>query len=516
MAKNIINGIEYEKEPHPNFQIDGKPVYYAKNVPDLLRDLTEENCDFALNDPDLEAFDKQVKKCPLATAEQGVVKWNRWIQWAQLSDERWCHTTVKNDRIYVAMHTPEGSLQQNDYFTKNGLDFRTGQTVKRRGNYVIETAAFSYFVFPCPVSFAAATFSGDALFDGATFSGPAWFHGATFGETVSFNDSTFGSDVRFDDSTFNRYVWFDRARFGGEAGFNGASFGKTFICRHAAFLGDARFDNTLFNKAVDFSSSQFLMRSIFANVQIKANANFEHVYFGKTHATPKPQDFKLGSYDANEVTPESKTIPDFRSAQFAIAPNLGYTHVAPIPAPECPLPWYQKWAVDSGLAWKIKDENAASKLRRLQELAGEGHHHLAEKRFFRAELLARRGHEAKTWRENTMINLFELFSECGMSFRRPMGWLAGVTVLSALFYSTQIDWPAGDSGGFELFSYSIANSLPLLGYISDSYGVSVEVLFDGIENVPGGVRVWAFMQNAVSAILIFFGLLAIRNYFKLG
>lgn len=165
---------------------------------------------------------------------------------------------------------------------------------------------------------------------------------------------------------------------------------------------------------------------------------------------------------------------------------------------------------------EIKDEDASSKLRRLGDLANQGHHHLAEKRFFRAELLTRRGWETRNPREVLMINAFELFSKCGLSFWRPIAWLIAIVLLSGAFYASQVSWPAGENGYFELASYSFANSLPLLGYISDSYEVSVKVLFGGVEKVPALVRIWAFFQNLISAVFLFFALLAIRNYFKLG
>ncbi len=205
-----------------------------------------------------------------------------------------------------------------------------------------------------------------------------------------------------------------------------------------------------------------------------------------------------------------------------IPANLGFTQV------EVPVaPYNEEWRIFHN--WKVifakeswtSDENAASKLRRLQELAAAGHHHLAEKRFFRAELLCRRGHEATTWSEITMINLFELFSGCGLSFRKPVLWLLGLIVACGVVYFSQIDWTFAEMNSdgeswFDLISYSVLNSLPLIGYASDTYGVSVDVLFGGIANVPWPVKVTAFFQNIASAVLLFFALLAIRNYFKLG
>ena len=102
-----------------------------------------------------------------------------------------------------------------------------------------------------------------------------------------------------------------------------------------------------------------------------------------------------------------------------------------------------------------------------------------------------------------------------------MYWLLGLIILCGVFYAGQISWSVAEMNAdgeawFDLASYSVLNSLPLIGYASDTYGVAVNTLFGGIENVPWPAKVVAFIQNIASAILLFFALLAIRNYFKLG
>ncbi len=164
-----------------------------------------------------------------------------------------------------------------------------------------------------------------------------------------------------------------------------------------------------------------------------------------------------------------------------------------------------------------KDKFASAKLRRLQEMAAQGHHHLAEKRFFRAELLARRGHEAKTWRENVMINMFEWFSECGLSFQRPMFWWAGVYGLFFLIYGAFAEVFGSNVAGdywWHLANYTFSNSTPILGVIKAADGAAVQALFDGA--LPPLVAFFGGIHNLLSTLFLFFGLLAIRNYFKLG
>jgi len=428
-----------------------------------------------------------------------------------------------------------------------------------RGAQFCEEASFSNTVFVSGVRFNQAKFEGDAWFDDARFQGTAGFMATSFGESLSFFDAI-----------FERAATFKRMRVGGEADFSyaefqwGLSFSNTHFqkslncsravfssdvdCRETTFVGvvnyraanflgklsmqrsvfldESLWDESKFSMSVDFFKSQFLSKAYFGNTKIDTYMNLDHVWFGKTNNTPEPKQYRNWDsevqtlYDYSNIDSCSKTVPGFKGATFSVAPNLGYTEVAipPLPSIEGMSKRLLRFVgIRAGSTeTKITDSFAASKLRRLQTLAAEGHNHLAEKRFFRAELLCRRGHEA-LGREIAMINLFEKVSECGHSFWKPMFALVLLIALSAGFYYSQINWFLVEGNGrFELVSYSFANSLPLLGYISDSYEVSVNVLFGGIEKVPPLVRVVAFVQNLVSAVFIFFGLLAIRNYFKLG
>lgn len=264
---NIIDGIEYETDPHPDFQIDGKPVYYAKNVPHLLRGLTEENCGFALNDPELEAFDDLVKTCPLEAAAEGAEAWNRWVQWAEVRDNRWTETGFQVGKVLVQLKTPEGGPWDEDYTAKNGIDFSLGQSPDDDGKYLIAHGDWSGYIFPCPVSFKGTRFSGWADFRGATFSERADFEGAMFSE---------------------------------QANFTGATFKAAFLSHRAVFFGDARWDNSHFSQNLDVAHAQFLGSVSFKNVKIEGQANFDHVWFGKTAETPTP--YRYNDWDSQTKT----------------------------------------------------------------------------------------------------------------------------------------------------------------------------------------------------------------------
>ncbi|WP_025896805.1 pentapeptide repeat-containing protein [Kordiimonas gwangyangensis] len=372
-----------------------------------------------------------------------------------------------------------------------------------------------------------ASFTSEALFTQARFKRSAIFLRSNFTVEATFTKALFTGDASFSMCVFQSSASFEGVVFDRCAHISSRFMGRLNFSS-ALFMGEADWTDCSVEMAVNFNDSQFLGVATFANTTFGGYANFDGVMFGKGNTTSKSLALRAQPVAAQEkyiltkMGQNSMTVPDFKGTHFKIPPNLGYTEVA-VPV----APYYPNWSPIKNIRVlfsedsQTKDADAASKLRRLQELAAAGHHHLAEKRFFRAELLCRRGHEASTWPEITMINLFELFSGCGLSVIRPVLWLLGLIVVCGMVYFSQIDWTFAEMNSdgeswFDLVSYSVLNSLPLIGYASDTYGVSVDVLFGGIANVPWFVKLTAFFQNIASAVLLFFALLAIRNYFKLG
>jgi len=447
-------------EPQYRDPKTGKLIIYGEAVPALLRGdlvLTPEE------KAQIPALNALFEEAPLKLAAEGGEVWNLWVK---ANHERWLVQENKGEQTYISLKPVEGHLLGDGYFQENGIDFSDGQEKDTKGIYQIENGNFSGFTFPCPVSFKNVSFSGDA--------------------------------------------WFNEARFSGG-----------LYCQRAVFFAEARWQYSQFNTSADFSYSQFLAETTFENANFKAYANFDHVWFGKTAATPRPRHYEKwglenkARYDVAAVTAASNTVPDFKSTLFTLAPNLGYTHV---PYDPTWLRWYERLFADDGLqpaGQKVGDADAAAKYRSLGELANRGHHHLAERRFFRGELLCRRGHEAKKWPEITMINLFELFSGCGLKFWRPIGWWTGLAVFFGIFY--QLASPRYDLYGRmqDLVSFTIANALPVVGIFQAGNSRAASILY-GEGGLPFIVGLLAGAHNLASTIFLFFALLAVRNYFKLG
>lgn len=613
--------------------ITSKKLVYAKGIPEQMK---YENFDAEYLASKDSYFQKLDELRHLKRARRGVDDWNAWVQWAQLAGDRWLVHEDKGDETRISLKPTEGRPWEDDYYTKNGIDFGDGLRGED-GKFDCGIEKFSRFIFPCPISFKGATFTRGARFSEATFTGDATFREAAFTGDATFKEAAFTGDVTFREVAFTRgayfegaiftkgagfseatfiggayflratftgvayfvratvgfadfsevtfigvatfsevtftgYAYFLRATFTRDATFSESIFKKGIVSRRAVFFGRARWDTSIFSAFSDFREAQFLHETSFMGADFKAYADFDHACFGKARGTDVPIQYKnwddglKDRYNKATVQPDSETIPNFKGTSFGSPPNLGYTEVAEIPA-KSPTGPRGKLKQFWGFGWKetrIDDPDAAAKLRSLQEQANKGHHSLAEKKFFRNELLSRRGHEAKSWREIAMINLFELFSGCGLSFWKPVDWwlraitvcalvylanilpgLEGMTMtawavtfaiaglclwypkefLSLTFVSFMLMYWQGGTWTFagisahtwgELVTYSGLNSLPLVGLASESYGVAVKYLFGGAENMPLAVRFVAFLQNVVSAVFLFFALLAVRNYFKLS
>lgn len=401
---------------------------------------------------------------------------------------------------------------------------------------------FEDAVFKGSAWFADAEFEEDVWFSGAMFKGVAMFMGVTFKGDVGFPGSTFKGNATFMGVTFENGAQFSNVTFEEHVSFSGVTFDKTSLFNQAVFFGDVVLAGIWVRRNIDFNKAFFLRSIDLENAKIDGYADFDHTWFGKMVDASKPnlytRNYLRKSWDQElksvyDIVPvldsESINIPNFKGTEFKLPPNLGYTN---IPLPPKPLIPREKGDGEVQSAWRhlrrflgidqryirIKDANAASKFRRLQELAALGHNHHAEARFFRAELLARRGHEVVNPLRITAINCYELFSECGLSFLRPVGWWAFVFVLFALFAYlpfTRIlvfDDPVNIG---HLFNYTLSNALPFIGVFRGNDTVAVEVLYGGPAGIPFCNSFLAGTHNLISSILLFLALLAVRNYFKM-
>lgn len=422
-------------------------------------------------------------------------------------------------------------------------------------------AGFEKASFGRNVRFHKANFGRDAVFGEARFSGDARFIGASFGGSALFEKARFGGNAGFVGASFGGDAWFSGAWFGGDAGFNRASFGGEALFREAEFAGGSafidsrfrqfsdfsrsrfleapRFDHSSFVEATNFENANFLDGGVFYGTVFKSSARFKNSSFGVSK-TLHPKIQTPGAKKADKTSQKAGgwsvefdraykekmgetgqfVMPDFGDTIFAKPPDLETINYSLPDWPDLSVSgWFSRFFHWKNRDLYVEDPETARRIRSLQVVADEGHHHWRVHELFRKELYARCGHvsEASTLREIAMINAFELFSKCGLSFWRPMRWLGLFWLPFFMLLYGMVAGLTGSelmSGGFwELFSYSAANSLPFLGLFKGVESEAVTYLFHDADGIPYWLSV---LHNLIATIHIFFALLAIRNYFKLG
>ena len=377
-------------------------------------------------------------------------------------------------------------------------------------------AQFQAAIFDGPAIFTRTTFT-DAWFDGATFVGPADFELTTVARRVGFMQATFAGFARFEQATFKGDSLFDEATFNGSARFGWATFAHDAGFAQATFKGFAAFDRAKFEGFANFSA-------------IKADSVFS-----------------LASAAFLEV-------PDFLQAHFAEAPRLDDARIQ------------QKRRVWPTTLARLRqgfkgDPDRASRWRALKRLAIQGHDHAREQAFFKGELKARRWSEDKPWHAVFWFSVFyQLLSDFGRSIWRPLAWWGASVLYFASIYlgqhpvlaktsSSGVSWAyrrlSGSGGGLPpltcvagsgepgaaALNLSLHKGLVFLGLIPVSKLNQIHACLYGIHTggaaqpsqlptsfspvIPDAVTFLGFIQHALSAVLIFLFLLAIRNHFRI-
>ena len=315
-----------------------------------------------------------------------------------------------------------------------------------------------------------------------------------------FEDAWFENAARFDDACFascsDARVSFLMARFAGYTSFEAAIFG-----------GDIRFDAIRGESVFDLAGASFDALPSFIQANFKEPPRFDHL----TLKTP------LASSERRE----------------SLARALG------ICARQC-------WERRGGLSAEEKAEarDTTSKFRALKALAIKAHDGEREHLFFKGEMRARRISEDEGWAVRAGNVAYDLFSDFGRSFLRPLAvWLVLLFGFSGAYWAGS--FPVAPRTGCDrlsAFGYSIylgvRSGLVLLGSVKDErltdaylclFGRQTipanlppdpphapgDPLLTRIPDIPAWVTAAEMAHSFFSVILIFLIALAIRNQFKI-
>ena len=395
-----------------------------------------------------------------------------FLDWAQFKD------AIFSDYAYFSSTTVSGFVDFRSVVFCGKAHFPSATFCNR--------CDFSEVKFSDNAIFQSTKFSGRTDFNSTTFDGTADFLSTTFSGKTSFLSTSFSNHTDYTYAIFSDTAEFSSTSFLGEVLFKSATFKASSRITGCTFSNNLNFTDVTVNRAFDFSESTFQGVNDFTGTKFEGAAIFNVC------------NFKLNDNVSDAAHKSNSTAPNFTATIFEIPPNLSYLS---LPEPE-----------------DINEKMAAAKFRRLKELAEDGKNHLAEARFFRYEMLCRRGYEeSKLF--SFFITLYDKISRFSLSVTRPFVALIGFMILFWGIYvvlrtGLNIDQlkmaPIGD-----LLLYSAHNALPLIGANSDQKLALVNTLFGGYESRPIYFGIASFFQNLIGLGLYFLILLAIRSYFRM-
>jgi uncharacterized protein YjbI with pentapeptide repeats len=286
---------------------------------------------------------------------------------------------------------------------------------------------FERFQFQSPTDFSSATFSREANFGGVQFNSKTNFTSATFSGEANFSRVQFNAGVDLQSATFSKSVDFQNANFVdpgfrsvtffGRADFGAASFSGTLRTTDfslAVFSDVADFGSAAFHNEVDFESATFAEMAIFRSATFSGDADFTEVVFNSVIYFINA---KFGSNTFFTDAHFEGRVPDFRGATMHEATEW---HGATWPKP----PGGRAVAQEQVYAY----ERLKQEMERLKK-------HEDEQRFFRKELQARRRLLRTSPGEWLLNGVYQVSSDYGNSFIRPLLWLLVVFAAGAAIFA---------------------------------------------------------------------------------
>ena len=281
-----------------------------------------------------------------------------------------------------------------------------------------------------------------------------WFNEAVFYQDVAFLDIDF-KIVEFTNAVFEENAYFQAIRFRGYTNFEKVNSMKW------VWFGSKQqeFTNVYFEDQVSFRDAICEREGVFANVQFKKDCDFENAQLGAISFHDCDFSSKLSFADAS-VEDELK-LPSFDNTL-----NLRGSNFVNRP----PELFGSDLKPDSDLAFTLPAKpnpdhiNVHEDLRQHAERLGK----LEEKkRFVHAELSCRAIDPQKSPVERFVWWLYYITSDYGTSIYRPLGWLFGLFLISAVPWVGYAIWFSPISV-WSALSYNILQAVPLTGHLSSA------------------------------------------------
>ena len=157
-------------------------------------------------------------------------------------------------------------------------------------------ADFSNATFTQKADFQSASFTWNALFGEATFEQHAYFREATFTQNADFSEAMFTQDAEFNGAIFTQNADFRQATFAEGAVFRSVSFMQRADFRRATFAQSAYFNNAIFTLAVRFLETKFHGTASWRGSRFFDRAEFRRTYFDPQIAGHESAEFALAAF----------------------------------------------------------------------------------------------------------------------------------------------------------------------------------------------------------------------------
>ena len=309
------------------------------------------------------------------------------------------------------------------------------------------------------------------------------------------HDVVFDAVIVIDSAGFNNVKFNGLARFGCSEFFGSARFGDTL------FYSAARFEDVKFHRNASFYRASFEGECSFKNATFKS-ANFENVKF--------------------------ESVGHFEEARFIIS-----------------TPTFRGCKIDSTRLefsddsyfprYEISDE-AIKNISFLKRLADEHWQTDQALNFNAMELRAKRLQAKSRWAYSFITWLYEILSNYGRSFAKPIFWYGILICLSALFamiYSTYSDSPPEEQQvlckpikdqppplklpyGRAVVEYAMFRAGGLMDFTDtgkQNNAVNCRLFEEPIE--PPLMRAWGIFKGIASIALLFLAALGLRNKYRI-
>ncbi|MFZ3322730.1 MAG: pentapeptide repeat-containing protein [Usitatibacter sp.] len=424
---------------------------------------------------------------------------------------------------------------------------------------------FSRCTFPVGFSCEQTDFRQHVTFEGCTFAGSTSFIGTQFRDGASFDLSTFCDLADFTNCHVQRTLTARRAIFRRGANVVPQWHGN-WNFQASRFADDLRFggsvkglslENAVFHATVNLSgltADNVFLRCArirgplhMSSLNCSGAVSLTAAWLGGgligtgvvARGTFGAEEAKVhGEMDLSSSGESAFPRSSFRGARilgkldlsnrdFSEAASFEECYLGKAPSfHTCKL--HQDTSFDDAEFPDIASQDAERCYRTLK-LAMSSHQAYREELLFFALEMKSRAIQEPNPAVKVLYWLYENTSDFGRSVKRPLIWLAGLIVASAVVYALIFELPividCADSPGCKLafksdrlaaiVSLSLHESLPFIGLLKEGASKSTDLLVGVGSGIPIAAQLWAIAQGVASVFLVFLVALGLRNLFRL-